>query len=170
VVAVDLSEVIEFCRRLSAQTKEKEAGRVYRLPTEAEWEYACRAGTTTQYSFGDDESRLGEFAWWSGNSNRSLCAVGLKKPNPWGLYDMHGNVWERVSDGYQAYPGKAVKDPIGPSRDRSLVRRGGGWNNTASNCRSSIRNANAESYVSDILGFRLALSPSDESAPEAERK
>ncbi len=90
VECVSWNDVQEFITKLNR----KEGTDKYRLPTEAEWEYACRAGTTTRYSFGDADSKLGEYAWYYGNSEHETHPVGQKKPNPWGLYDMHGNVWE----------------------------------------------------------------------------
>ena len=111
---VNWPDAVEFCRKLS----EKE-GLEYRLPTEAEWEYACRAGTTTAYSFGDDASELGEYAWYKENAwgagQKHPHTVGQKKPNPWGLYDMHGNVWEWCSDWRGDYSSESVTDPAGPS-------------------------------------------------------
>jgi len=94
VEKVSWDDSVEFCRRLSELPEELVAGHVYRLPSEAEWEYACRAGTTTAYSFGDDASQLGKYAWFDGNSGKRTHAVGQKQPNTWGLYDMHGNVWK----------------------------------------------------------------------------
>ena len=98
---VSWDDATEFCKKL---TQRESTGEEYRLPTEAEWEYACRAGTTTAYSFGDDEKQLGEYAWFNGNAldvdEKYAHAVGLKKPNPWGLHDMHGNVAEWCSDWY----------------------------------------------------------------------
>ena len=169
VEEVSWEDAVEFCRKLSALPEEQQAGRVYRLPTEAEWEYACRAGTETQFSFGDDESRLCEYAWYECNSGNQTHPVGKKKPNGWGLYDMHGNVWEWCSDWYGEYPKGAVTDPQGPSEASNRVHRGGSWSRSARNCRSAFRGWNVPSYRSIYLGFRLALSPSGASPPEAEK-
>ena len=122
-------------------------GRFYRLPSEAEWEYACRAGTTTAYHFGDDPAKLGEYAWYFDNSNETTHPIGLKKPNPWGLYDMHGNVGEWTLDelfdnGYQRLGGKTVAglDSIGwPTKLYPRVVRGGSWDMDPENCRSAFR-------------------------------
>jgi formylglycine-generating enzyme required for sulfatase activity len=150
--------------------EEKQAGRVYRLPTEAEWEYACRAGTTKQWSFGEDESRLGDYAWFGGNSDGQTHAAGTKKPNAWGLFDMHGNVWEWCSDWYGGHGEGEVTDPQGPSRGIGRVIRGGSWDDAAGNCGSANRGRDVPSSRIVILGFRLALSPSgaEQEPPEAE--
>ncbi|MGQ0633479.1 MAG: formylglycine-generating enzyme family protein [Planctomycetaceae bacterium] len=126
-----------YCEWLSAKT-----GRFYRLPTEAEWEYACRAGTTTAYSFGDDPDQLGDHAWYFENSDEKSQKVGQKKPNPWGLYDMHGNVWEWCLDqydpeGYKKHPGE---NPFFlATKEYPQVVRGGGWDDEAASCRSAAR-------------------------------
>jgi formylglycine-generating enzyme required for sulfatase activity len=167
VDTLNWDEAVKFCEVLSSRPAEKRAGRVYRLPTEAEWEYACRAGTTTAYSFGDDESLLGDFAWFTGNAGNQTHAVGQKRPNAWGLYDMHGNVWEWCSDWYGDHSGNAVSDPQGVASGSIRVLRGGGWGHSARGCRSAFRHAGSPSYRSGNLGFRLALSPSGSRPPEA---
>jgi formylglycine-generating enzyme required for sulfatase activity len=129
-----------YCKWLTINT-----GRYYRLPTEAEWEYACRAGTTTAYYFGDDPDKLGEYAWYFENSNDKYQRVGRKKPNPWGLYDMHGNVSEWVMDQYvpdfyRRFVGKTVKNPWAvPKEEYPIVVRGGSWDDDPEDCRSAAR-------------------------------
>jgi len=159
VEKVSWEEAVQFCKRLSALPAERAAGRVYRLPTEAEWEHACRAGTETAFSFGDDADALGDHAWWGINSEESTHPVGEKKPNAWGLYDMHGNVWEWCSDWYGDYPQEAVTDPKGAPGGFGRVYRGGGWGFSARLCRSACReNAFEPSYANFSLGFRVAMS------------
>ncbi|MFM7291384.1 MAG: formylglycine-generating enzyme family protein, partial [Planctomycetia bacterium] len=168
VEQVSWDDAVEFCRKLSALPEERQMGRVYRLPTEAEWEYACRAGTTTQHMFGNEESGLGEYAWFGNNAGGQTHAVGQKKPNAWGLYDVHGNVWEWVNDWYGNYGSGAVADPQGPSSGASdRVIRGGCWDNSAGLCRSALRLRLDPSRRDYDLGFRLALSPSGVEPPEA---
>jgi formylglycine-generating enzyme required for sulfatase activity len=119
---VTWNDVVEFCKNLS-----QKEGKTYRLPTEAEWEYACRAGTTTKFSFGDDESQLGDYAWYDENSGDKTHSVGEKKPNAWGLYDMHGNVWEWCQDWYGSYRSGSITDPPGSQTGQGRVLRGGCW-------------------------------------------
>jgi formylglycine-generating enzyme required for sulfatase activity len=135
---------------------------VYRFPTEAEWEYACRAGSSTTYFFGDDEKSLSDFAWYYRNSGERSHPVPLKKPNAWGPYDMCGNVDEWCSDWYGEYPEGAVSDPAGPKEGFDRVGRGGGWNNGAVYFRSTYRSRHPPCRRSISLGFRVALSSSSE--------
>jgi formylglycine-generating enzyme required for sulfatase activity len=113
----------------------------YRLPTEAEWEYACRAGSTTDWSFGNEERQLGDYAWFSGNAGKKTHPVGQKKPNAWGLYDMHGNVAEWCNDAYDKnyYKSSPERNPHGPSGDKEYVLRGGSWKSKEPTTRSSAR-------------------------------
>ncbi len=149
---------MSFCRKLSALPAEKKAGYVYRLPTEAEWEYACRAGTTTKYSFGDSESELSDYDWNNKNSGFISHPVGGKKPNGWGLYDMHGNVHEWCQDWYGDYPIGSTTDPTGAASGSDRVLRGGGWIFDARDCRSADRSRDAPEFRSDALGFRVLRS------------
>jgi formylglycine-generating enzyme required for sulfatase activity len=167
VERVSWDDVAEFCSKLSALPEERQSGRVYRLPTEAEWEYACRAGSTTKYSFGDDESRLSEYGWYDDNSLSQTHPVGKKKPNAWGLYDMHGNAWEWCNDWYSDYPKGAVANPQGPSGASYRVNRGGSWYDAAKICRSASRYGNDPSDRFNYLGVRLAMSPSGVPSPAA---
>ena len=156
-VYVSWEDAQEFIRRLNTSLGRN----VYRLPTEAEWEYACRAGTTTRWSFGDDESQLGHYAWYYDNAwdvgERYGHSVGTKRANPWGLYDMHGNVWEWVQDRYDGgyYRSSPSVDPAGPSLGSYRVMRGGGsFDYFAQYVRSALRfyySPSDRSYV----GFRL---------------
>jgi formylglycine-generating enzyme required for sulfatase activity len=150
---VSWKDVQEFLRRLNA----REGGPKYRLPTEAEWEYAARAGTSTAYSFGDSERQLREYAWYDGNSGNKTHPVGQKKPNEWGLYDMQGNVWEWVQDWYgkDSYTSAAVTDPQGPPSGSHRVIRGGSWYYGAGSCRSAYRGHYGPGYRGGHLGFRL---------------
>ncbi len=170
-----------YCKWLSRKT-----GRYYRLPTEAEWEYACRAGTTTDYSFGNDPAQLGDFAWYADNSGDGYHKVGKKKPNPWGLYDMHGNVAEWTLDqyipGYQEFAGKVSVNPLViPLTVYPESVRGGGWSNDPKELRSAARLGSHEDwkqqdpgmpksiwYLTDapFLGFRVVRPLVEPSAEE----
>jgi formylglycine-generating enzyme required for sulfatase activity len=172
-----------YCKWLSQKT-----GRYYRLPTEAEWEYACRAGTTTAYSFGDDPTQLGEYAWYSKNSDEKYQKVGLKKPNPWGLYDMHGNVAEWVLDqhtpqSYQDFAGELTKNPlVVPKTVYPEAVRGGSWvDEDVGRLRSAARLGSREEwkeqdpgdpksiwYLTDasFLGFRVVRPLSEPTTTE----
>lgn len=173
---------IVYCRWLSAKT-----GRYYRLPTEAEWEYACRAGSKTAYSFGDDPSKLPDYAWFSGDSDERYHKVATKKPNAWGLYDMHGNVSEWVLDGFADY--KATTEPadnpfVRPKTEWNRVVRGGSYDDDAEKLRSASRTASDADwkkqdpqfpksiwYLTDarFIGFRV-IRPLKMPTPEEARK
>jgi formylglycine-generating enzyme required for sulfatase activity len=148
---VSWDDVQEFIRRLNS----REGGTAYRLPTEAEWEYAARAGTTTRWSFGDDASQLGRYAWYEGNAGKQTHPVGQLQPNPWGLYDMYGNVWEWVQDWYGKYASDTAIDPGGPASGSDRVFRGGSWGNATRFCRSAHRLGDAPGTRFVDLGFRL---------------
>jgi formylglycine-generating enzyme required for sulfatase activity len=139
----------------------KEGTDQYRLPAEAEWEYACRAGNSNEFSFGSDVKMLGEYAWFSGNSARKTHPVGSKKPNAWGLFDMHGNVWEWVEDDWHSnfdWPLKEGEAWIDESRGVYRVLRGGSWFNNASYCSSVARDFYKPDDHRTNIGFRLAWS------------
>jgi formylglycine-generating enzyme required for sulfatase activity len=169
VEMVSWNDAVTFCNQLSALAEEKAAGRMYRLPTDAEWEYACRAGTTTRYYFGDRAAKLGEYAWFGGSDQSEIDwfgrrgentqaidqtqPVGQKKPNAWGLYDMYGNVWEWCQDLYW---------------EGSLCAcRGGSWYSLASNCQTELRIYHRPDSRYNFLGFRVATVPSASQANSA---
>jgi formylglycine-generating enzyme required for sulfatase activity len=134
---------------------QKEGGALYRLPTEAEWEYAARAGSTTAYVFGDDPAHLGDYGWYGDNAGGRTHPVGRLKPNTWRLYDLQGNVWEWVQDWYGHYQVEAAVDPQGAPSGNYHVYRGGGWGTFAGNCRVSDRNFDRPDARLAGLGFRL---------------
>jgi serine/threonine protein kinase/formylglycine-generating enzyme required for sulfatase activity len=125
--------------------------------SEAQWEYACRAGSTGKYCFGDNAAKLGEYAWFSGNSGGKMKVVGGKKPNAWGVYDMHGNAWEFVFDGWGNYSSKPQRDPLGPENPKECVVRGLGANKSANDVRCSIRQKWSKKNPNGMIGFRLVL-------------
>ena len=152
VTNVSWEDCQEFIKKLNART---DGG--YRLPTEAEWEYVCRAGTTTAYSFGDKITP--KDANYIGSEIGKPVAVGSYKPNAFGLYDMHGNVWECSEDWYGNYPAGAVIDPKGPATGKYRVLRGGSFNYYVSYARSSCLFLNTPTFRYNYVGFRLARTP-----------
>ena len=183
----------QFAARHYTKWLSMKTGRFYRLATEAEWEYACRAGTTTAYSFGDDASKLDEYGWFYDNSDGKYRGVGLKKPNPWGLYDMHGNVAEWVIDKHdpafyaslKVEPGKPALDPIcWPDDAYPQVVRGGSFDDDPDRLRSAARRGSSKAwkvqdpqipksiwYLTDarFVGFRV-VRPLVEPAPEVKAR
>jgi formylglycine-generating enzyme required for sulfatase activity len=162
---VSWDDVTRFCEKFTET--ERDAGRLpvgwkYRLPTEAQWEYACRAGTKARFSFGDDESDLTEYGWFRKNAwdagEKYAHQVAQKKANPWGLYDMHGNVFELCRDDYtRELPGGT--DPEVSAKGSHRVSRGGCWNTQAVFCRAALRAKSPQEYRKSNLGFRVALTP-----------
>ena len=175
VETVTWNEAAEFCSKLSEKENLKPKyspsgeiladveGTGYRLPTEAQWEFACRAGTTTKYWIGDSEEQLVQTAWFGANSGGRTHAVGELKENPFGLYDMHGNVWEWVQDGwepnyYTQFQEQPALNPSGPtSAGAQRVLRGGVYSDSASDCRASFRRARPPTHLDLNIGFRVAL-------------
>lgn len=160
VEKVSFLQASNYCAAISQ--RERAAGHLppdyeYRLPTEAEWEYAGRSGTTNQFSFGDDLSVGDQSAWTAENSDATTHPVGLKRPNAWGLYDMHGNVGEWCSDWFEPYPAAPVSDPVGPATSKFKVFKGGGWDKDLQYARLSSRFMMAPSNGIHFVGFRLAL-------------
>jgi formylglycine-generating enzyme required for sulfatase activity len=154
----------EDCQKFVAKLDEKSrsGGAKFGLPTEAQWEYACRAGTTTSYSFGDDPKNIGDYAWSGGKSARKTHPVGQKKPNPWGLYDMHGNVWEWCADraALWYYDHSPANDPVGPSFGDSRVLRGGSYDDPRPDLFRCAYRANSSRFIAlrhvDCVGCRVA--------------
>lgn len=154
VEQVSWNDAVEFSKKLSAQT-----GMTAHLPTEAEWEYACRGGTTTRYSFGDEDRDIADVGWYSNNSGDKPNPVGLKKPNPFGLYDMHGNIWEWTADWYEPdyYAKSPVDDPQGPATGTVKAIRGGSWRNEPFRCRSAFRFMLDPPGRNNPIGFRVVI-------------
>ncbi len=155
VERVSWHSAVAFCNALSQRT-----GRAVTLPTEAQWEYACRAGSTTRFYYGDDlnYSLLSNYAWyWDGTYGTH--PVGQKTPNAWSLYDMHGNVWEWCADRYGLYASANIVDPQGPQTGSYRVLRGGVWNFTARYCRSAIRLRDGPGITGWGYGFRVVVAP-----------
>jgi formylglycine-generating enzyme required for sulfatase activity len=174
-VGISWDDAVAFCKELT--DSERGAGKIpsdvsYSLPTEAQWEYACRAGSRKAYTFGHDASTLSDHGWWGGDigngnaaSERYAHEVGSKIPNAWKLHDMHGNVSEWCADGFEdKLPGG--KDPVAPTRGYDRVVRGGGWTDGAESCRSAWRWRESAASSSYSRGFRV-VSTIGESAPEA---
>jgi formylglycine-generating enzyme required for sulfatase activity len=152
VDSVSWHEAQEFLEAINDQNP----GQQYRLPTEAEWEYAARANSTKSYFFGDDERKLPRYAWFDETSKDITHPIGKLKPNAWGLYDIYGNVWEWCQDWYGPYPEEAVKDPTGPESGKYRTLRGGSWCYYDRYCRSANRGYNLPDYKWG-LGLRLVL-------------
>ena len=153
VEMVSWYEAQVFCKKLTEKTKQ-----AIRLPTEAEWEYSCRAGTTTTYNSGDTEADLSRVAWYAGNSNNTTRPVGLKEANAFGLYDMHGNVWQWCQDWYgdRYYSKSPAENPKGPDQGDSRLLRGGSWLDVPMRCRSAIRFDVLDDNGS-FIGFRVVI-------------
>ncbi|MFA4986673.1 MAG: formylglycine-generating enzyme family protein [Candidatus Brocadiia bacterium] len=171
VESIPWDDAVEFCHRLTVF--EQASGHLpvkmeYRLPTEAEWEYCCRAGSTSEYCFGDDPKLLGEYAWFGEERGKGPHPVGMKKPNAWGLYDMHGNADEWVQDWYSKYPSDVAAlgtclatDPVGPEAGAFHLIRGGTWSQEAKSCRSACRSFYRPGFFrTPQSGFRVVVASS----------
>jgi len=157
VEMVSWEDCQEFLKKLNEKAKDQLKGKAATLPTEAEWEYACRAGEKGKWCFGDDEKKLSEYAWYEENSGDKTHPVGQKKANAWGLYDMHGNVWEWCEDWYEKYPSEAVTDPTGPAKGEYRCLRGGCWDFFDGSSRSANRNWDQPTNRYNGVGLRASL-------------
>ena len=169
---VSWDDLVNFCRKLSNLPEEKAAGHTYRLPSEAQWEYACRAGNAGRWCFSAqpdpspvavEEKLLGEYAWCGGNADHMTHASGQKRANAWGLHDMYGNVWQWCQDWYDGgyYAHSPIDDPMGPATGSDRVNRGGSWIHPAAQCRSAIRDHVGPGVRDGDLGFRVSLVAAD---------
>ena len=145
----------DTCQEFLARLNKLKPGMRFRLPTEAEWEYAARAGSQSRYFFGDDSRLLPEYAWFQELAGGGAHPVGQKKPNPWGLFDIYGNVWEWCQDYYGPYDAKDQTDPSGPVAGKRRVFRGGAWNGPSDRCRSAARDSFPAAAF--VLGFRVVV-------------
>jgi formylglycine-generating enzyme required for sulfatase activity len=178
VEQVSWDDAVEFCRRLSEFPAEDAAGRRYGLPTEAQWEYACRAGSTGRWCFSTqqnaspeeaEEKLLAEYAWFSANSDDQTHVVGQKRANAFGLHDLYGNVWQWCQDGFVGnyYAKSPLDDPQGPFGVSDRVARGAYWSSPARDCRSAIRGSAGAGMRGNFLGFRVCLVAADKPAEHA---
>ena len=154
VVQVSWNDAVEFCDELNKKERIPR-GWEFALPTEAQWEYACRAGTTTAYSWGDNVTP--QLANFKGSGVNKTVEVGSYKANPWGFFDMHGNVWEWTADWYVAYSSGAQTDPEGPATGSGRVNRGSSWDNTGTYLRSAGRNSSDPGDRVNEIGFRVGF-------------
>jgi formylglycine-generating enzyme required for sulfatase activity len=167
VETVSWHDAAEFCKRLS-----RKAGKTVRLPTEAQWEYACRAGSKTRFCFGDDYGELGDYAWDDQNSDGKTHPAGHKKPNDWGMYDMYGNVCQWCADWYgkDSYASSGKTDPSGPASGSCRVLRGGSCRYVAPHCRSARRDFGLPDCGDRIIGFRVVVDLDSQPAPGPGRR
>jgi formylglycine-generating enzyme required for sulfatase activity len=144
----------EFCEKMRQLTD-----KAIRLPTEAEWEYACRAGTTTESYSGNLESDLDKVAWYNSKSSHGPHQVGFQAPNKWGLFDMHGNIFEGCAGWMGPYSGEGQTDPAGPSFGNARVHGDGAWNSQPKHCRAAARTSSASTYRGRDIGLRVCFRP-----------
>ena len=153
VSCVSWDDAATFCKRLSERT-----GRTVRLPTEAQWEYACRAGSMTRFCFGDNDTELADYAWHKEIGGGGRKEGGAKRPNAWGLYDIHGNLMEWCADWYaDSYANGHARDPVGPARGNDRILRGGTWYDLPEHCRSARRARHGPDTRFEEIGFRVVV-------------
>ena len=151
VESISWNDARAFIAKLNAM----EPGATYRLPTEAEWEYAARAGSAAAYAFGDDAGQLDAYGWYADNAGNTTHPVGQKQPNAWGVYAMYGGVWEWVQERYGAYPSEAATESVGPPPGNRRVIRGGSWLSPAKDCRAASRSHAHPTFRGANVGFRF---------------